>query len=129
LGVAMGTRGPAPGNEMPQAAAHTITPDATTNPARSIPTAAALCSSSQQTRNDSALDIDQFKINSASSRKAKHVLMQIGQNPKVIRANENGELGFEGQPISGSNIKHLFSALFMARNKNVLNTTGMNEMI
>jgi hypothetical protein len=60
-------------------------------------------------------------------RKAKRLIEQLAQQPKIIRANEDGELVIQGKVVPGSNYKSLLSSLFSSK-KGALKLTGINDL-
>ena len=69
---------------------------------------------------------EDLRIPLTTVKKAKRLMEHLSQNPKIIRANEDGELVIQGKVVPGSNYKSLINSLFSGK-KRALNLTGIND--
>ena len=75
-----------------------------------------------------ALDWEDLNIPNTAARKARRLLNKISESPGVIRANEEGELVVNGDPVPRSNFVKLVRSLFASRKPNAANMVGLNEL-
>ena len=79
-------------------------------------------------RGNNLMDWEDLKIPNTSARKAKRLLVRIGEHPDVIRANQDGELVVNGEAVPFSNFTQLVRTLFTNRRAIGPHMTGMNEL-
>ena len=60
-------------------------------------------------------------------RKARNVMLKINQHPEIIKANRDGELVVNDQPVPGSNFASLFRSVFSRTHD--LQQPGINQFL